>query len=72
MYRHLVMWKMKESANGMTREQLAIEVKRRLESLPAKERVADSEWSQLCAAMSGSLDHEGEDAGRLPEGNIPF
>ena len=43
-----------------------------LESLPAKERVADSEWSQLCAAMSGSLDHEGEDAGRLPEGNIPF
>jgi hypothetical protein len=35
MYKHVVMWKMKESANAMTREQLAIEVKRRLESLPA-------------------------------------
>ena len=43
-----------------------------LESLPARERVADTEWSQLCAAMSGSPDHDGEDTGRSPEGDIPF
>ena len=35
MYKHVVMWKMKESANGMTRAQLAIAVKQRLEKLPA-------------------------------------
>lgn len=35
MYKHVVLWKMRESVNGMPREQLATEVKRRLESLPA-------------------------------------
>jgi hypothetical protein len=33
MYKHLVLWKMKESANGMSRAELAAEVKSRLGSL---------------------------------------
>jgi len=34
MYKHLVMWKLKDEANGKTREENAIEMKKRLESLP--------------------------------------
>ena len=35
MYMHLVMWKLKEEADGMTRADLAVEVKRRLDALPS-------------------------------------
>jgi len=35
MYKHIVMWKMKESANGRPRKDIASEVKKRLETLPA-------------------------------------
>jgi len=34
MYTHLVMWRLKESANGMNKEQLAKNVKDKLDSLP--------------------------------------
>jgi hypothetical protein len=34
MYKHLVLWKLKESADGMTKPELAVEVKRKLDSLP--------------------------------------
>ncbi|MFT5248601.1 MAG: hypothetical protein ACI93P_000315 [bacterium] len=35
MYKHIVFWKLKELADGKSRAQLAIEVKRRLDELPA-------------------------------------
>ena len=35
MYKHVVLWKLKEQANGMSRKELAKEVKRRLDELPA-------------------------------------
>lgn len=35
MYKHIVLWKLKEEANGMSRKELASEVKRRLDELPA-------------------------------------
>lgn len=35
MYTHIVLWKLKENANGMNRAQLAQEVKRRLDELPS-------------------------------------
>ena len=35
MYKHVVLWKLKEEANGMSRKELAVEVKRRLDELPA-------------------------------------
>ena len=35
MYKHLVMWKLKDEANGKTKEENAKEMKIRLESLPA-------------------------------------
>ena len=35
MYFHLVMWRLKDEANGMSRPELAVEVKRRLDALPA-------------------------------------
>lgn len=35
MYMHLVMWKLKDGANGLARAELAVEVKRRLDALPA-------------------------------------
>ena len=35
MYIHIVLWKLKENANGMDRTQLAQEVKRRLDELPS-------------------------------------
>lgn len=34
MYIHLVMWRLKDNANGMSRAELSTEVKRRLDSLP--------------------------------------
>lgn len=34
MYTHIVLWKLKDNANGMNRTQLAQEVKRRLDELP--------------------------------------
>ena len=34
MYKHLVLWKLKEEANGMNKAELAVEVKRRLDELP--------------------------------------
>lgn len=34
MYKHLVLWKLKEAAQGMSKADLAAEVKSRLESLP--------------------------------------
>ena len=34
MYRHLVLWKLKESADGLSKAGLAVEVKRRLDTLP--------------------------------------
>ncbi|PCI33656.1 MAG: hypothetical protein COB60_07420 [Flavobacteriaceae bacterium] len=34
MYKHVVLWKLKEQANGMSKKELAIEVKRRLDELP--------------------------------------
>ncbi len=36
MYKHVVLWKLKEQANGMSRKELAIEVKKRLDELPAQ------------------------------------
>lgn len=35
MYKHLVLWKLKNYFNGMNKESLAMEVKKRLDSLPA-------------------------------------
>ena len=35
MYTHLVMWRLKEQVSGMSRPELAAEVKRRLDALPA-------------------------------------
>lgn len=35
MYKHVVLWKLKDQENGMSRKELAIEVKRRLDELPA-------------------------------------
>ncbi|TLX78192.1 Dabb family protein [Labilibacter sediminis] len=35
MYKHVVLWKLKENADGMSRSELAKEVKRKLEALPA-------------------------------------
>lgn len=35
MYKHIVLWKLKESSNGMTNKELAEVVKRRLDTLPA-------------------------------------
>ena len=35
MYKHLVLWKLKESADGMDKPALAIEVKQRLDALPS-------------------------------------
>ena len=34
MYKHVVLWKLKDQADGKTKEELAIEVKRRLDELP--------------------------------------
>lgn len=34
MYKHLVLWKLKDSADGMTKAELAVEVKNRLDTLP--------------------------------------
>jgi len=35
MYKHVVLWKLKESANGMTKAELSAEVKNRLDTLPS-------------------------------------
>jgi len=35
MYTHLVLWKLKENAHGMDKAELAVEVKAKLDSLPA-------------------------------------
>lgn len=35
MYKHVVLWKMKEEAEGKSKAELAAEVKSRLDSLPA-------------------------------------
>ena len=35
MYKHVVLWKLKESAQGMSKQELAEEVKKRLDELPA-------------------------------------
>jgi hypothetical protein len=34
MYKHLVLWKLKETANGMEKDELAYEVRQRLNTLP--------------------------------------
>lgn len=34
MYKHVVLWKLKENADGITKDELAVEVKRRLDELP--------------------------------------
>ena len=34
MYKHVVLWKLKEEADGMDKAELAVEVKRRLDELP--------------------------------------
>lgn len=36
MYKHLVLWKLKEQANNMNNAELRVEVKRRLDELPAQ------------------------------------
>ena len=36
MYKHVVLWKLKENANGMSKKELTLEVKRRLDELPAQ------------------------------------
>ena len=36
MYKHIVLWKLKAAANGMSNSELAKEVKRRLDELPAQ------------------------------------
>lgn len=35
MYKHLVLWKLKNEANGINKQELALEVKRRLDELPS-------------------------------------
>lgn len=35
MYKHVVLWKLKTEAKGMDKNKLALEVKRRLDELPA-------------------------------------
>ncbi len=35
MYKHLVLWKLKDEADGKNKEELATEVKSRLDALPA-------------------------------------
>ncbi len=35
MYKHVVLWKLKDEADGMAKGALAVEVKRRLDELPA-------------------------------------
>ena len=35
MYKHIVLWKIRASVNGMPRSEISIEVKRRLDELPA-------------------------------------
>lgn len=35
MYKHVVLWKLKEEANGMSKKELALEVKKRLDELPS-------------------------------------
>jgi len=35
MYMHLVMWKLKDEAGGKTKEENAVEMKKRLDELPA-------------------------------------
>jgi hypothetical protein len=34
MYKHLVLWKLKDGADGLSKADLAVEVKRRLDTLP--------------------------------------
>ncbi|MAI20186.1 MAG: stress responsive protein [Kiritimatiellaceae bacterium] len=34
MYKHVVLWKLKDEAEGVTKAELAVEVKRRLDELP--------------------------------------
>jgi hypothetical protein len=34
MYKHVVLWKLKEEADGMSKAELAVEVKKRLDTLP--------------------------------------
>ncbi len=36
MYKHVVLWKLKDEVKGVKKNELALEVKRRLESLPSK------------------------------------
>jgi hypothetical protein len=35
MYKHLVLWKLKENADGKNKAELAAEVKKKLDSLPS-------------------------------------
>jgi len=35
MYKHVVLWKLKDKANDLSKDELAIEVKGRLEALPS-------------------------------------
>ncbi|WP_289054850.1 Dabb family protein [Carboxylicivirga marina] len=35
MYKHIVLWKLKAEADGLNKDQLAIEVKQRLDALPS-------------------------------------
>jgi PIN domain nuclease of toxin-antitoxin system len=35
MYKHVVLWKLKDEADGMKKAELAVEVKRRLDELPS-------------------------------------
>ncbi len=35
MYKHVVLWKLKQDVGGLAKSELALEVKRRLESLPS-------------------------------------
>jgi hypothetical protein len=35
MYKHVVLWKLKDGIDGMSKADLAVEVKRRLDELPA-------------------------------------
>jgi|TARA_B100001105_G_scaffold254406_1_gene250188 hypothetical protein len=34
MYKHVVLWKLKDDANGMSKKELTVEVKKRLDELP--------------------------------------
>lgn len=36
MYKHIVLWKLKEEVDGTSRKELALEVKRRLDELPGQ------------------------------------